>query len=146
MASVQIDRLDGSRPVQATGTIGGHSAFYFRGRHEVWQFVAGPKELSTDDLVGVKLGMATDDRVFVLEGDDDDRDYQDYDHVRKVLQDYAQQYVEWVNERKIQQTYQEAIEFARDFKSKYPYEEMKEDSRKLSGAINELFEKKKGRY
>lgn len=101
--NVQIDRLDGSCPVQATGIIDDHSAFYFRGRHEAWQFVAGPKELSTDDLVGVKLGMASDDRVFVLEGDDEDRDYQDYDHVRNVLPAYAQQYIEWMNERKRQE-------------------------------------------
>jgi hypothetical protein len=97
--SIKIDRLDGSCPVQATGTIEDHSVFYFRGRHEQWQFVAGPKELSTDDLVGVKLKMTQDDRVFVIEGDDENRDYQDYDHVRNVLQDYAEQYIEWMKER-----------------------------------------------
>lgn len=99
MPIVQIDRIDGSCPVQATGIIDDHSAFYFRGRHEQWQFVAGPKELNTDDLVGVKLKLTQDDRVFILEGDDDERMYLDYDHVRNVLQDYAQQYIEWMNER-----------------------------------------------
>ncbi len=95
--NIHIDRLDGSCPVQATGTIDGHSAFYFRGRHEAWQFVAGPKELSTEELVSVQLGFASNDRVFVLEGDDDEGLYLDYDHVRSVLQTYAQQYIEWLN-------------------------------------------------
>lgn len=97
---VRIDRLDGSCPVQATGTIEDHSAFYFRGRHEQWQFVAGPKELNTDDLVKVQLKMTQDSRVFVLEGDDEERMYLDYDHVRRCLQTYAQQYIKWMNERK----------------------------------------------
>ncbi|SRR6266571_5105994 len=98
--NIEIDRLDGSCPVQATGKIDDHSAFYFRGRHEAWQFVAGPKELSTEELVSVKLGFASNDRVFVLEGDDDERLYLDYDHVRDVLQTYAQQYIEWMKERR----------------------------------------------
>jgi len=98
--NIEIDRLDGSCPVQAMGTIEDYASFYFRGRHCQWQFVAGPKELSTDDLVKVKLGIASDDRVFVLRGDDDECQYLDYDHVRNALQGYAQQYIEWMNERR----------------------------------------------
>lgn len=100
MLHIQINRLDGSCPVQASGTIEDHSAFYFRGRHEQWQFVAGPKELNTNGLVKVQLKLTQDSRVFVLEGDDEERMYLDYDHVRRCLQTYAQQYVEWMNERR----------------------------------------------
>lgn len=100
MLHIQINRLDGSCPVQAMGTIEDHSAFYFRGRHEAWQFVAGPKELNTNDLVKIQLKLTQDDRVFVLEGDDEERIYLDYDHVRRCLQTYAQQYIEWMNERR----------------------------------------------
>lgn len=99
MLHIQINRLDGSCPVQASGTIEDHSAFYFRGRHEQWQFVAGPKELNTNGLVKVQLKLTQDSRVFVLEGDDEERMYLDYDHVRRCLQTYAQQYVEWMKER-----------------------------------------------
>lgn len=100
-ATIEIDRLDGACPVQAMGNIDAHSAFYFRGRHESWQFVAGPKELSTDDLVKVLIGLAEDPRVFVLRGDDEERLYLDYDHVRDALQDYAEQYIAWKAEQSV---------------------------------------------
>ena len=100
-ATIEIDRIDGSCPVQAMGTINDHSAFYFRGRHEAWQFVAGPKELDTDGLVKVLIGIAEDPRVFVLRGDDDERLYLDYDHVRDALQSYTEQYVAWKAEQSI---------------------------------------------
>lgn len=94
-ATIEIDRLDGACPVQAMGNINDHSSFYFRGRHEAWQFAAGPQELGTDGLVEVLIGIAEDPRVFVLRGDDDERLYLDYDHVRDALQGYAEQYIAW---------------------------------------------------
>jgi len=89
--------IDGSCPVQAYGTIDDHSIFYFRGRHERWQFIAGPKELSIKDLIKVQLKFTENAHVFVLEGDDDERLYQDYDHVGNVIQTYARQYLEWLS-------------------------------------------------
>jgi len=104
MTHIHIDRLDGSSPVQATGTIDGRWAFYFRGRHGRWQFVAGPRELTVDvfdrhypkHLIEVQLGFEQDDRVLVLQGDDDEQGYLDDEVARTMIDVCVQQFVAWI--------------------------------------------------
>jgi hypothetical protein len=90
-----IDSIDGSSPVQATGTIDHSWVFYFRGRGGRWQFVAGPKELSPHDLSKVMLGFVVDERVFVIQGDDDNHIYLDYEWSKNIISIGVQQFAAW---------------------------------------------------
>lgn len=100
-----IDRLDGSCPVQAEGTIEDTYRFYFRGRSGRWQFVAGPSSLDTDALVYQMLAeqgdshfIGRDSRVMVLQGDDPNEAYLDetYKTAQQMISICVQVFAAWL--------------------------------------------------
>lgn len=100
----RIEKLS-SAPVQGFGTIGrlGDAEpsyrFYFRGRSERWQFVAGPIELSTDGMVEKQLNpfleVVDDPRVFIAQGDDQDQSYNDHATAMVIIAVCTQQFEAW---------------------------------------------------
>jgi hypothetical protein len=111
MSDFHIDRIDGSSPVQAEGTIDDTHIFYFRGRGIYWQFVAGPRGLDTDKLAAQMLlvqgslrDVERDERVFVIEGEDEQEGYLDehgspYGVARLMIDVCIQQFRAWLRKR-----------------------------------------------
>jgi hypothetical protein len=65
---LHIERLDGSCPVRATGHIGGHSVFYFRGNSGHWQSrLLLPESYS---IIGVYLDVTRKMWVLAIESKD----------------------------------------------------------------------------